>query len=309
MVESKDNEVNSQFIADDHPDYKKAFAILQTLFHNSFYNQNTGDFNFTKHTAYKRTAQIIVCRYGIEALEYIEDHIIENEPLFGALCANHGLVLKFVKDNLKEIEAYKAKKKLNNKKLNNKTEVLTSSNEHVTNEILNALIPDIQENNRVIPNAFLRSSLFGIVKKGQRSLVKDKEIFSLSQYKIYFTGEELDQLDLIVWDSLVYLFKQKSNDKDKIYLSLYEILTCMGYKNDTKIRQQVKERIKRLNIANVSVISSEEDYGGNLIYDFSLDKNSDNYCLFMNRKLLNISVKSFVRHDKSWQLNSKKRRQ
>jgi hypothetical protein len=295
MVELNDydvnNEKNSQnftFIADVHPDYKKAFGILQNIFHNSFYNQRTDSFDAIKYSSYKRTAQIIVCKYGIEALEYLEENILENDPRFGALYAMPSAVLNFVKENIKEIEYYKNKKELQNQKSVVTIELINDKNEIYSKNILSQLIPNIQENNRVIPNAFLRSSLFGIVKKGKRELVKEKKIVSLSQYKIYFTGEELDQLDLVVWDSLVYLFKRKTNDKEKTYLSLYEILASMGYKNDRKVRQQVKERIQRLTYANVKVETNKSVYIGSLIYSFKLDNENEFYCLRMNKDLIDI---------------------
>ena len=295
MVDSKENDVNCQniSIADVHPDYKKAFIILQTVFHNSFYNQKNNSFDYIKYNAYKRTAQIIVCKYGIDSLEYLEENILENDPRFGDLYAKPSAVLKFVKDNLDVIQEYKEKKQLNNKKTNEKTEVLTKVDDPVSTEILNILIPDIQDNNRVIPNAFLRSSLFGIVRKGQRELVKEKEIVSLSQYKIYFTGEELDQLDLIVWDSLVYLFKKKtsninSKESDDVNLTIYEICKFLGYENNSRVRKQVYERIKRLTYANVKINFNNYEYIGSLVFGFLLDENKESYCLSMNKKLINI---------------------
>ena len=37
-------------------------------------------------------------------------------------------------------------------------------------------LPDIFEEKRAIPNGFLRSALFGLVKKGKRSIVKDEAL-------------------------------------------------------------------------------------------------------------------------------------
>lgn len=69
------------------------------------------------------------------------------------------------------------------------------------------LLPEIFEEKRAIPNCFLRGALFGMVRKGRRTLVKDEPIFTMSQYQVAFSGEHLDQNDLELWDTLALLQK------------------------------------------------------------------------------------------------------
>ena len=63
------------------------------------------------------------------------------------------------------------------------------------------LLPDIFEDKRAIPNCFLRGALFGMVRKGRRALVENQAIFTMSQYQVSFSGSEMDQNDLEVWDT------------------------------------------------------------------------------------------------------------
>ncbi len=74
------------------------------------------------------------------------------------------------------------------------------------------LLPEIFEDKRAVPNCFLRGALFGMVRKGRRAVVGDMPIFTMSQYDLTFTGYELDQNDLEVWDTLMYLAKSRGVD-------------------------------------------------------------------------------------------------
>ena len=59
--------------------------------------------------------------------------------------------------------------------------------------------PKESKYDRTVPNACIRSALFAVVRKGQRKIFKERKIFSQPGYDIYFSGEQLDQLDLDVF--------------------------------------------------------------------------------------------------------------
>lgn len=88
------------------------------------------------------------------------------------------------------------------------------------------LLPDIFEEKRAIPNSFLRGALFGVVKKGKRAIVKDANIYTMSNYDLLFSGEYLDQNDLELWDTLIYLAKSKQIDNE-LRITLYELCKVM----------------------------------------------------------------------------------
>ena len=104
-------------------------------------------------------------------------------------------------------------------------------------------LPLIFENSRVIPNAFIRSALFGMVKKGARKYIDSEEVIAMKQYKIVYKGEALDQNDLEVWDTVIYLAK-KLNADDKIETSIYKILQEIGLQ--TNSGNNVKAIVARL---------------------------------------------------------------
>jgi hypothetical protein len=88
------------------------------------------------------------------------------------------------------------------------------------------LLPDIFEDKRAIPNCFLRGALFGMVRKGRRALVENQPIFTMSQYQVSFSGSEMDQNDLEVWDTLMYLAKERKVDNE-LRITIYDLCQQM----------------------------------------------------------------------------------
>ena len=49
---------------------------------------------------------------------------------------------------------------------------------------------------RAVPNGFLRSALFGAIRKGRRRYLKAEQLAALDGIEIRYTGQRLDQGDL-----------------------------------------------------------------------------------------------------------------
>ena len=111
------------------------------------------------------------------------------------------------------------------------------------------LLPEIFEDKRAIPNCFLRGALFGMVRKGRRALVENQPIFTMSQYEVSFSGSEMDQNDLEVWDTLMYLAKERNVDNE-LRITLYDLCQQMRIANSGANRDALVSRIKRLNLMN-----------------------------------------------------------
>ena len=153
-------------------------------------------------------------------------------------------------------------------------------------------LPFIFENNRAIPNAFCRSSLFGMVKKGQRKFIDNEEIIAMKQYKITYRGDALDQNDLEVWDTLIYLAKSSAID-NKIETSIYKILQGIGLQTNTGTNTKaVIARLSRLQSGQLSLNGKTPEnkkmlYVGSLIDDFTYSDDGKLIVRF-NKKLSNL---------------------
>ncbi len=147
------------------------------------------------------------------------------------------------------------------------------------------LLPEIFENKRVIPNSFLRGALFGMVRKGRRALVKDEPIFTMSQYQIAFSGEHLDQNDLEIWDTLMYLAKERNVDSE-LRITLYNLCQNMRMPDNGINRKTLVNRIKRLSFGQVSIKTNGKEYFGSLIDDGYIDHLGDGKLVIRYNKKL-----------------------
>lgn len=183
-------------------------------------------------------------------------------------------------DNIKEMME-KAKKAITERDLKEKAE----REAKLLGTAMQNLLPNMFEGKRAIPNCFLRGALFGMVRKGKRALVENKPIFTMSQYEVAFSGSELDQNDLEVWDTLMYLAKEfKVNSELRI--TLYKLCQYMRMPDNGINRKTLFKRIKRLAFGQVSIKNNGKEYFGSLIDDGYIDEFGDGKLVIRYNKML-----------------------
>ena len=136
------------------------------------------------------------------------------------------------------------------------------------------LLPEIFEDKRAIPNCFLRGALFGMVRKGRSGLVQNQPIFTMSQYKVSFSGSEMDQNDLELWDTLIYLAKQR-NVESELRITLYDLCKQIRLTDSMANRDTLTTRAKRLVFSKVSIKTATKEFYGGLINNVYIDSAGD----------------------------------
>ena len=147
------------------------------------------------------------------------------------------------------------------------------------------LLPEIFEDRRAIPNCFLRGALFGMVRKGRRSLVENQPIFTMSQYKVSFSGSEMDQNDLELWDTLMYLAKNRQVDTE-LRITLYDLCQQMRLTDAKSNYERLTTRAKRLAFGKVSIKADNKEYFGSLLDDVYIDNDGDGKLVIRYNKKL-----------------------
>jgi len=152
------------------------------------------------------------------------------------------------------------------------------------------LLPEIFEDKRVIPNCFLRGALFGMVRKGRRALVENQPIFTMSQYEVSFSGSEMDQNDLEIWDTLMYLAKNRNVDNE-LRITLYDLCQQMRLSPTQKTYERLVARVQRLQFGQVKINKDKKQFGGSLINNYYIDTDGDGKLVIeYNKKLTPLFV-------------------
>jgi hypothetical protein len=152
------------------------------------------------------------------------------------------------------------------------------------------LLPEIFEDKRAIPNCFLRGALFGMVRKGRRALVENQPIFTMSQYEVFFSGAELDQNDLELWDTLIYLSKNR-NVSDELHITLYDLCKQLRIKDNNINREAIVKRIERLKFGTVKISIQKQKFFGSLINNGYVNTDGDGKLVIQyNKKLMPLFI-------------------
>lgn len=139
-----------------------------------------------------------------------------------------------------------------------------------------------------LPNAVLRSALFGVIQPGRRNYIDNKEIGAIGLLTVVYTGPRLDQSDLDVWEGCLRLTRE-SGFGSRIRFQLNPFLTSIGRGKGGSAQKWLKGSLKRLTTANVEISDQTgKAYWGNLIHEGSLDEATGEYVIELNPRLLKL---------------------
>ncbi len=137
---------------------------------------------------------------------------------------------------------------------------------------------------RAVPNGFLRSALFGAIKKGARRYLKAELVAAVEGIEIRYTGERLDQGDLDVWESVLHAVRlQELGSQCRV--TSYALLKLMGLTDTGKNRATLHTRITRLVANALEVKHGRYSYMGSLIAGAAKDEETQEWVIELNPKL------------------------
>jgi hypothetical protein len=273
MKNKKTSESNGTAIEDG--DLKEALQISSVIFHSQM-NEKIRGFNYSKFQAINKTVETALKIYGIQSFRHMHENMMRECPEeYGNYHFSPKILLDWLEVSAKKIQE-------------SKKDLLKKEYFQFESSTIDSIIPTILDpEKRVIPNVFLRSSLFGIIRTGRRKMVKNQQIESMSQYEVFFTGEQLDQNDLDVWDSLTYMAKM-NNYNDNLKTTFYELCKLIGYSRNKQAYDRIKSRVERLQIATIKITYNGKIYGGHLINEYLIEDKTGKLLITFNKDLLSI---------------------
>lgn len=137
---------------------------------------------------------------------------------------------------------------------------------------------------RAVPNGFLRSALFGAIRKGRRRYLKAEHLAALDGIDICYTGERLDQGDLDVWESVLHAVRLQELGS-RCQVTSYALLKLMGLSDTGKNRATLHMRIERLIANAVTIKQGRYTYMGGLIDEAYKDEKTQQWVIVLNHKL------------------------
>jgi len=138
---------------------------------------------------------------------------------------------------------------------------------------------------RGVPNAFLRSALFGVSnsrKMHQRRTV----IAAVEGYEIRFKGESFNQTDLDVWEMLLHRARLHPMGGE-VEFTAHSLLQELGRGIGGKDHEQLKEELARLGSGwtEITDTKAKKTFAGNFISSFVRDDEIDRYVITFSPKM------------------------
>lgn len=143
-------------------------------------------------------------------------------------------------------------------------------------------LPNWTNGKRGTPNSFLRSALFAAIQGKDRQFIKKAVLASPDGITLKFTGEQLNQSDLDVWEALIHLAREQHLGSS-CHFTAYEILKTLGLPTGKNHYEYLHDTITRLTACAVEIQHEDYRYVGSLVnsarekiserfYEVSFDK-------------------------------------
>ena len=148
-------------------------------------------------------------------------------------------------------------------------------------------LPLWSEPKRGTPNSFIRSALFAAIQAKDRTYLKDERLASQDGITVRFTGEQLNQTDLDVWETIVHMAREHPLG-DTCTFTAYSLLRALDMSTGKTDYQMLDSTLIRLIACAVNITHEGRSYAGPLIKSRRKDEKTSYYNIQLNRELIQL---------------------
>ena len=148
-------------------------------------------------------------------------------------------------------------------------------------------LPLWPEPKRGTPNSFIRSALFAAIQSKDRVFLKEATLASQKGITVKFTGEQLNQEDLSVWETLAHLARQHPLGHHSEFTA-HGLLKSLGMHRGLSQHKQLHSTIIRLTACAVEITHEGKTYFGPLVKSGLKDELTSHYRIELNRELIRL---------------------
>lgn len=140
---------------------------------------------------------------------------------------------------------------------------------------------------RAVPNDVLRSALFAAIQGKTRRYLKKEVLASVEGVTVSFTGGQLDQSDLDVWEQAVHLARTDPLG-NKCYFRGNAFLKSIGRGNGKSQYEWLNDAINRLVACAVEIRNGSRVFTGSLLSSCCRDEKTGVYELTLDPKTVKL---------------------
>lgn len=148
-------------------------------------------------------------------------------------------------------------------------------------------LPIWPEPKRGAPNSFIRSALFAAIQSKDRQYIKEAVLASQDGITVKFTGEQLNQTDLDVWETIVHMAREQPLGTFCSFTA-HGLLKSMGMPTGNSQHKQLHSTLLRLTACAVEVTHEGKTYFGPLIKSGAKDELTKHYGVELNKGIIRL---------------------
>ena len=148
-------------------------------------------------------------------------------------------------------------------------------------------LPLWPEPKRGTPNSFIRSALFSAIQSKDRKFIDGETLASHDGITIKYTGQQLNQEDLTLWETLVHLAKGHPLG-NLCTFTAHALLKALDLNTGGDEHKRLHKSITRLNACSVQITHEGKTYFGALIKSGLKDELNSHYTVELNRELIRL---------------------
>ncbi len=148
-------------------------------------------------------------------------------------------------------------------------------------------LPLWKEAKRVRANSFIRSVLFSTIQSKDRPWLSHEIIYSEKGMTVKFTGQQLNQEDFILWETLVRRANHQSLGTECTFTAP-SVLAELSLPLCEKKHEELHSGIMRLIACSVQFSYKRNIYFGSPVYNSVKDKLTGYYTVELNEKFIQL---------------------
>jgi hypothetical protein len=148
-------------------------------------------------------------------------------------------------------------------------------------------LPLWPEPKRGTPNSFIRSALFAAIQSKDRQYLQEAVLASQDGILVKFTGQQLNQADLDVWETIVHLAREQPLGTFCSFTA-HGLLKSMGMPTGNSQHKQLHSTLLRLTACAVEVTHEGKTYFGPLIKSGAKDEITRHYGIELNKGIIRL---------------------
>ncbi len=140
-------------------------------------------------------------------------------------------------------------------------------------------LPGLEERS-FVPNDYVRSALFSVVRRGRRRYLEEVTIAAWKGVEIEYTGKQLDQADL---DVLMAVARMAAESEDGVVrVSRRALLRALGRAWGSKNWSWLRSSLIRMTACDLAIYKGGYEYHGNILH-WARDEEEDELVIILNR--------------------------